>query len=48
MGKALEWAKAYRKSILAVAVVALPLVSRYVPGFPSDEILKVLGAILGA
>jgi len=37
-----------RRKIYAAAVVALPLVSRYVPGFPSDEILGVLRAFLGA
>ena len=46
--RAARWVITNRRKIYAAAVVALPLVSRYVPGFPSDEILGVLRAFLGA
>jgi hypothetical protein len=46
--EALYWAVANRRKILSVAIVALPIVSRFVPGFPSDEILAVLRGFLGA
>jgi hypothetical protein len=42
------WAVAHRRKILSGAVVALPLVSRFVPDFPSGEILTVLRGFLGA
>ena len=45
---AVRWVVENRRKIYAAAVVAIPLVSRYVPGFPSDEILGVLRAFLGA
>ena len=46
--RAVRWVVANRRKIYAAAVVAIPLVSRYVPGFPADEILGVLRAFLGA
>lgn len=42
-----RWLAENRRKVYAVAVVALPLVSRYVPGFPSEEILSVARVILG-
>jgi hypothetical protein len=42
------WAVAHRRKILSGAVVALPVVARFVPDFPSDEILSVLRGFLGA
>lgn len=45
---ALDWALAHKRSILGVAVVALPLLSRYVPGFPAEEVLSLLRSFLGA
>jgi hypothetical protein len=39
---------AHRRKILSGAVVALPIVARFVPDFPSDEILAVLRGFLGA
>jgi len=46
--RAARWAVENRRAIYAVVVAAIPLVSRYVPGFPSDEILGVLRVFLGA
>lgn len=46
--EALYWAVAHRRKILAVAVVALPLVARVVPGFPAEEVLTVVTGFLGA
>lgn len=45
--QAIRWLVDNRRKILAAAAVALPLVSRYVPGFPSEEILTVMRAVLG-
>jgi hypothetical protein len=42
------WSVAHRRKILSGVVVALPLVARFVPDFPSDEILTVLRGLLGA
>lgn len=46
--RAARWVVENRRKIYAAAVVAIPLVARYVPGFPSDEILGVLRVFLGA
>jgi hypothetical protein len=46
--EAFYWAVAHRRKILSAAVVALPIVARVWPGFPSDEILSVLRGFLGA
>lgn len=43
-----KWFAANRGKILGAAVIVLPLVSRYVPSFPADEILSVVRAFLGA
>ncbi len=45
---AVRWFAANRGKILGVAVVALPLVARYVPSFPADAVLSVVRAFLGA
>lgn len=45
---AFVWLLANRRKVVSVAIVALPIVSRFVPGFPSDEILSVLRGFLGA
>ncbi|MCI3271033.1 hypothetical protein [Streptomyces cylindrosporus] len=50
-GKALEvvrWVWRNRRKVAAAAIVALPFVARYVPGFPSEEAVDVLRAFLGA
>lgn len=46
--RALAWAVAHRRKLIAGAVVLLPLVARYAPGFPADEVLSALRAYLGA
>lgn len=43
-----DWVRANRKTVLAVAVVAIPLISRAIPAFPADELVSVLRAFLGA
>ncbi|MFF7408692.1 hypothetical protein [Streptomyces lydicus] len=48
MRTALAWLTKHRRKVYAVVVVLLPLVARYVPGFPADEILSVVRGILGA
>lgn len=45
---ALTWVVTHRRKVLAAAIVAIPLLSRYVPGFPADDVLSVLRAFLGA
>ena len=42
------WAWSHRRKILAGVAVALPLVARYVPGFPDGALLDVLRVYLGA
>jgi hypothetical protein len=41
------WLRSNRGKVLSVLVVALPLVSRFVPDFPSDALLSVVRAFLG-
>ncbi|MGW6754537.1 hypothetical protein [Streptomyces sp. NPDC055006] len=48
VAKALAWVAAHRRKIYGVIVVALPLVARYVPGFPADAVLKIVQAFLGS
>jgi hypothetical protein len=43
-----KWAWAHRRKIASAIVVALPFASRYVPDFPSAEIMAILRAFLGA
>ena len=45
---ALTWLVTHRRKVLAAAIVAVPLISRYVPGVPADDVLSVLRGILGA
>jgi hypothetical protein len=37
-----------RRKIASVVLVALPIVSRYFPAFPTDEIVHVVRLFLGA
>jgi hypothetical protein len=37
-----------RRRIAAGVLVALPLLSRYFPGFPVDDVVKVVRLFLGA
>lgn len=43
----LTYVRAHKAQITTLAVLAVGLVSRYVPGFPSEEVLKVVAALLG-
>jgi len=45
---ALTWGYANRRKLALVAILALPLVSRHVPGFPADEALALLRSFLGS
>jgi hypothetical protein len=45
---ALSWFAANRRKIYAVAVVVIPLASRYVPDFPSDAFMDAARVFLGA
>jgi hypothetical protein len=39
---------AHRRKAASVVLVALPFVSRYFPGFPTDEVVRVVRLFLGA
>jgi hypothetical protein len=43
-----RWVTKHRRKLYAVAVVVIPLASRYVPDFPSDALMDVARAFLGA
>jgi hypothetical protein len=43
-----KWVWAHRRTVASSLVVALPFASRYVPDFPSAEIVAILRAFLGA
>jgi hypothetical protein len=42
------WAVTHRRKVAAAVVVALPLVSRALPDFPSAEVLTFIRAYFGA
>lgn len=42
------WAWRNRRKLAAGAIVALPFVARYVPGFPAEEAVDILRGFLGA
>lgn len=42
------WVWRNRRKLAAAAIVALPFVARFVPGFPADEAVRVLRGFLGA
>lgn len=46
-GKVLHYVRTHKAQLATLSVVAVGLVSRYVPGFPSEEVLRVIGALLG-
>lgn len=46
--RAASWFVANRRKLYAVAVVAIPLAARYIPGFPADALLDACKAFLGA
>lgn len=46
--RAAQWVVDNRRKLIAGALVALPIVARYVPGFPTDEVVSILRSFLGA
>jgi hypothetical protein len=45
---AVRWLLANKGKVASALIVAVPFVSRYVPGFPTDEVVSVLRLFLGA
>jgi hypothetical protein len=45
---ALTWGYANRRRIALVGLLALPLVARYVPEFPTEEAVRLLRLLLGS
>lgn len=45
---ALTWALTNRRRIALAALLALPLVARYVPEFPTEEAVRLLKLVLGS
>lgn len=45
---AVVWARTHKAAILAVAVAVTPLVTRFVPDFPVDGVMRALRVFLGA
>lgn len=43
----LEYVRTHKAQLTALSVLAVGLASRYVPGFPSDEVLRVIAVLLG-
>lgn len=43
-----QWVVANKGKILTTVIAVMPLVSRYVPWFPSEEVLSVVRLFLGA
>lgn len=43
-----KWIVTNRKKLIAGALVALPFASRFIPGFPTDELAHILNLLLGA
>jgi hypothetical protein len=39
---------AHRRKVGSAVLVALPFVARYFPGFPTDEVVRVVRLFLGA
>jgi hypothetical protein len=39
---------AHRRKVASFVLVALPFVARYSPGFPTDEVVRVVRLFLGA
>jgi hypothetical protein len=42
------WLVTHRRKVASAVIVALPFVSRFVPDFPTDDVVKVLRVFLGA
>jgi len=45
--KALTYVRVHKVQIGVLAVVAVGVAERYIPGFPADEALRVAGALIG-
>jgi hypothetical protein len=43
-----KWVFVNRRKLIAGALVALPFASRFIPGFPTDELAHILNMLLGA
>lgn len=48
LGGALRYVRTHKAQVASLAFLAVGLISRLAPGFPADEVLKVVGALLGA
>jgi hypothetical protein len=46
--RAATWVRANRRTLALAAILAVPVVSRYVPDFPVDAVLTALRGYLGA
>jgi hypothetical protein len=47
LSRAVSWFVANRRKLYGVAIVVIPLASRYVPGFPADALLDACKVFLG-
>lgn len=43
----LSYVRTHKAQLTTLSVVAVGLASRYVPGFPGEEVLRVVGILLG-
>jgi len=48
LGRAALWLVANRRKVYAGLVVAVPLLARYIPGFPADALMEAARVFLGA
>lgn len=48
LGRVARWTWTHRRKVAAVALVAIPILARYVPGFPAAEAVSLLRTFLGA
>lgn len=47
MKNALVWVRAHKVQVGVLAVTVCGLAERYIPGFPADEVARVVGVALG-
>lgn len=45
--RTLHYVRTHKAQLATLSVLAVGLVSRYVPSFPADEVLRVVGVLLG-
>lgn len=43
----LNYVRTHKTQLTALSVLAVGLVTRYVPGFPAEEVLRVVAVLLG-